>query len=93
MTQKEYHQQINNRFYSFVESNFPEYQMNYEMGGRIYLIPEGQKDSIEYHQSRHELVCLNWANEKIKNDLEQMERYINMVIIPNVNRLKNELVF
>ena len=44
MTQKEYHQQINNRFYSFVESNFPEYQMNYEMGGKIDLTPEGQKD-------------------------------------------------
>jgi hypothetical protein len=93
MMQNEFQQQVNNRFYSFIESNFPEYQINDERGDVMYFRPEGQKDSIEYNQLKHELNCLNWSNEKIKNDLEQMEQYLNMVIIPNVNRLKMDLAF
>jgi hypothetical protein len=94
MTQKEYHQQINERFYGFVESNFPEYDMYDEMGGRMNLMADGKGDnSIEYHQSRHELTSLNWASEKTKSDLFEMEMYLNRVIIPNVNRLKEDLVF
>ena len=94
MTQKEYHQQINDHFYGFVESNFPEYDMYDEMGGRMNLMADGKEDnSIEYHQSRHELTSLNWASEKTKSDLFEMEMYLNRVIIPNVNRLKEDLVF
>jgi hypothetical protein len=36
---------------------------------------------------------LNWASEKTKSDLFEMEMYLNRVIIPNVNRLKEDLVF
>jgi hypothetical protein len=94
MTQKEYHQQINERFYGFVESNFPEYDMYDEMGGRMNLMADGKGDnSIEYHQSRHELTSLNWVSEKTKSDLFEMEMYLNRVIIPNVNRLKEDLAF
>ncbi len=94
MSQKEYHKQINERFYSFIESNFPEYEMYDEMGGRINLMADGKADnSIEYHQSRHELISLNWASEKTKSDLFEMEQYLYRVIIPNVDRLNKDLAF
>jgi hypothetical protein len=94
MSQKEYHKQINERFYSFIESNFPEYEMYDEMGGRIRLMADGKTDnSIEYHQSRHELISLKWASEKIKSDLFEMEQYLYRVIIPNVDRLNKDLAF
>jgi len=55
---------------------------------------DGKGDnSIEYHQSRHELISLNWASEKTKSDLFEMEQYLHRVIIPNVNRLQEDLAF
>jgi hypothetical protein len=94
MTKKQIQQEINSRFYSFIESNFPEYEMYDEMGGRMNLMANGKGDnSIEYHQSRHELISLNWASEKTKSDLFEMEQYLHRVIIPNVNRLQEDLAF
>ena len=48
MTKKQIQQEINSRFYSFIESNFPEYEMYDEMGGRMNLMADGKRDnSIE----------------------------------------------
>jgi len=85
MTQKEYHRQINSRFYAYVEENFPQYEIYHSEGyGRVYLIPKDKKtdNSIHYHQSRHDLCCWNYANESTKKDMKKMENYINNNIIP-----------
>ena len=95
MTQKEYHRQINSRFYAYVEENFPQYEIDDSEGyGRIYLIPKAESrrndDSIEYHQSRHDLCCFNMASESTKRDMEKMENYLNNNIISFVNLLKKD---
>lgn len=90
MTKKEYHKQINKRFYTYVEENFPQYEIDPSEGyGRIYLVPERKDDAILYHQSEHTLCQLNWASEESKNDMKIMEDYINNNIIPFVNTILN----
>ena len=86
MTKKEYHKQINKRFYEYVNQHFPNYELDFNEGyGYVYLICENKNDLIEYHQSRHDLCILNYATDKAKQDMLQMERYINENIIPYVN--------
>jgi hypothetical protein len=91
MTKKQYHQSINKEFYSYVETNFPEYQIDHSEGyGRIYLIPvneNGVDGVIEYHQSEHTLCCFNWSHQKTKNDIEKMTQFIENQIIPKVDKL------
>ena len=93
MTQKEFHRQVNARFYAYVEENFPQYEIDHSEGfGRIYLIPKhGYGDSIEYHQSRHELCCMNNASESTKEDMFTMEKYINNNIIPFLKLVEKDL--
>jgi hypothetical protein len=82
MTKREQHQHINKLFYNYVEQNFPEYTISFdEGGGRVYLIPKSNKanDSIEYHQSRHDVCCANWASSKTKTDTIAMEKYLNKI--------------
>ena len=82
MTKREQHQHINKLFYNYVEQNFPEYTISFdEGGGRVYLIPKSNKanDSIEYHQSRHDVCCANWASSKTKTDIIAMEKYLNKI--------------
>jgi len=89
MTKTEIKRQINKRFYQYIENNFPEYDIDHNEGyGRIYLIPkEGDNrgdNSIEYHQSRHELVCFSYASKKTHEDVAKMQSYISNNIIPFV---------
>jgi hypothetical protein len=90
-TKKDYHKNINKRFYNFVETNFPEYEIDSnEGGGRIYLIPkdgDGANNSIEYHQSHHDVICFKHASPKTHGDVDKMEKYINNSIIPYVKIL------
>jgi hypothetical protein len=82
MTKREQHQHINKLFYNYVKQNFPEYTISFdEGGGRVYLIPKSNKanDSIEYHQSRHDVCCANWASNKTKTDTIAMEKYLNKI--------------
>ena len=82
MTKREQHQHINKLFYNYVKQNFPEYTISFdEGGGRVYLIPNSNKanDSIEYHQSRHDVCCANWASSKTKTDTIAMEKYLNKI--------------
>ena len=93
MNKTETKRQINKRFYQYVEDNFPEYDIDAGEGyGRIYLIPKDNNvdkscDSIEYHQSRHELVCFNNASKKTHEDVAKMQSYISNNIIPFVTLL------
>jgi len=89
MLKKEYHKQINKRFYTFVENEFPQYEIdNNEGGGRVYLIPKNQvnaDNSIMYHQSEHYVEIFNFASEQAKQDCLRMQDYIVNNIIPFVN--------
>ena len=82
MTKREQHQHINRLFYNYVEQHFPEYTISFDEGyGRVYLIPKSNQanDSIEYHQSRHDVCCDNWASSKTKTDIITMEKYLNKI--------------
>jgi hypothetical protein len=86
MTKREQHQHINKLFYNYVKQNFPEYTISFdEGGGRVYLIPKTDKanDSIEYHQSKHNVCCANWASSKTKTDTIAMEKYLNKITSSN----------
>lgn len=91
MNKTEVKRQINKRFYQYINDNFPEYDIDPSEGyGRVYLVPmEGNKgdDSIEYHQSNHEVICLNNASKKTHEDVAKMQSYISNNIIPFVTLL------
>jgi hypothetical protein len=90
MNKTQMKKEINSRFYSYIENNFPQYELDFDQGGgRVYLVPTNSTSSldgsIEYHQSYHDLVCFNWASEETKEDVNTMQAYINNNIIPFVN--------
>jgi hypothetical protein len=90
MNKTQMKKEINSRFYSYIENNFPQYELDFDQGGgRIYLVPTNSTSSsdgsIEYHQSYHDLVCFNWASEETKKDVITMQAYINNNIVPFVN--------
>jgi hypothetical protein len=90
MNKTEIKRQINSRFYQYVNDNFPEYEIDAGEGyGRVYLVPkEGDSrndNSIEYHQSRYDLVCLNCASKKTHEDVAKMQSYVSNNIIPFIN--------
>lgn len=85
MNKTEIKREINRRFYIYVETNFPQYELDFnEGGGRVSLIPqEGtNNDFIEYHQSYHEVICLNNASKQTHEDVAQMQLYLDNNIIP-----------
>jgi hypothetical protein len=52
-TQKK--KEINSKFYTYIETNFPQYELDFDQGGgRVYLVhtnsTSSSDDSIEYHQ-------------------------------------------
>ena len=81
MTKKEMHQEINKRFFKFVESHYPEYDIcDYGDGGRVILdYYTGSDNTIEYHLSRHTLDCYNFACEKTKEDMKEMEAFLELL--------------
>ena len=86
MTKREQQQYINKLFYQYVEQHFPEYTISFDEGyGRVYLLPKSNKanDSIEYHQSKHEVCCANWASSKTKADTITMEQYLDQITSRN----------
>ena len=83
MTKKEMHKEINRRFYDYLNENFAEYTIDSGEGyGRIYLIPKSGNinNAIEYHQSRHDICCVNWSEDKTKKDVETMELFLNDIL-------------
>jgi hypothetical protein len=92
MTKTEIKRQVNSRFYQYVTENFPQYELDFDQGGgRVYLVhtsgTNSSDNSIEYHQSYHDLVCFNWASEETKQDINIMQTFINNNIIPSVNTI------
>jgi hypothetical protein len=88
MTKKEIRRQINERFYLYVEGNFPQYNIDHnEGGGRVYLIHKDMNDSIEYTQSDHTVCQFSYASSESKKDCNQMEKYLKEIIIPYVEWL------
>lgn len=89
MNKTEIKREINRRFYAYVENNFPQYDLDFEGNGRVSLTPKEGEDrgtnSIEYHQSFYEVVCLNWASKQTQEDTATMQLYIDNNIIPFVN--------
>jgi hypothetical protein len=82
--------EINRRFYIYVETNFPQYELEFDNGcGRVSLVPKEGEDrgtnSIDYHQSDYSVVCLNFASKETKENTLAMQTYINNNIIPFVN--------
>jgi hypothetical protein len=94
MNKTQKRKQINSRFYTYVEDNFPQYTLDFDNGyGRVYLVHTqhtcSSDTSIEYHQSYHDLVCFNHAPETTKQDVSTMQTYINNNIIPLVDTVIN----
>jgi hypothetical protein len=89
MTKRQMHQEINKKFYEFVEANYPHYTIDdNEGGGRIYLISERDDDdfrkydSIEYHQSRHTVCGYNDNSERGLDDEYEMREFLEK-LVPN----------
>lgn len=89
MNKTETKKEINRRFYIYVETNFPQYDLDFDGNGRVSLTPKEGEDrgtnSIEYHQSFHEVMCLNWASKQTQEDTNTIQLYIDNNIIPFVN--------
>jgi hypothetical protein len=89
MNKTQQKKEINSKFYTYVETHFPQYELDFDQGGgRVYLVhtsgTSSSDNSIEYHQSYHDLVCFNWASEETKKDVSVMQTYINTDIIPSI---------
>lgn len=91
MNKTERKKQINSRFYAYVESNFPQYTLDFGEGyGRVYLIPtklSPSSNSIMYHQSEHYVLSLTYAEPEVHRDVEVMQKYITHNIIPFVDNV------
>jgi hypothetical protein len=89
MNKTEIKREINRRFYVYVETNFPQYELLFDGDGRVSLVPkEGEKrgiNSIDYYQSDYSVICLNFASKETKENTFAMQTYINNNIIPFVN--------
>lgn len=85
MTRKQFHTAINKDVYEYMNQHHPDFIIgDSEEGGRIYFRDSTSssqlKDSIEYHQSRHELCTLNWASDKVKAVEQELKSWINALI-------------
>lgn len=90
MNKTETKREINRRFYVYVETNFPLYELEFDSGyGRVSLVPKEGEDrstnSIDYHQSDYSVMCSNFASKETKENTFEMQTYINNNIIPFVN--------
>lgn len=84
MTKKQIHQEINRRFYEHVNEKYPQLDIDDSEGyGRIYLVFKDKKlngyDSIEYHQSRHDI---NYAfcEDKTIQIANELELFLNELL-------------
>lgn len=82
MTKKQKNSEIINRFLTFVEDSFPQYEISDDSGdGRIqlYLFGGTSDDTIEFHRSRFTLDIFNWASPEIKADCSEMEEMLEII--------------
>ena len=85
MTKTQIKKAINKDVYTYVTERFPEFIIDDSEGyGRIYFVDSTSSnpadDSIQYHQSRHEVCTLNWASERVKDVEHELESWINALL-------------
>jgi hypothetical protein len=83
MTKKEIQRTIIKRFLTFVNTTFPNYELDdYGDGGRITFFPiNGTSDDIiEFQRSRLDLCVLNCASDQSKQDCKEMEDMLEIII-------------
>ena len=71
--------------YEYMNKHYPEFDIDFnEDGGRVIFVDTTSSkpwdDSIEYHQSRHDLCTLNGASDKVKAIEQELESWINALI-------------
>jgi hypothetical protein len=83
MTKKEIQKTIIKRFLTFVNTTFPNYELDdCGDGGRITFFPiNGTSDDIiEFQRSRLDLCVLNCASAQAKQDCKEMEGMLEIII-------------
>jgi hypothetical protein len=81
MNKTEKRKEITKRFLTYVEEQFPQYEICDDGdGGRMYFYPESgnSDDSIEYHRSNG-LCTFNWACEQSKQDCLVMDQKLDEI--------------
>jgi len=78
MTVKEKRKAINREVYKYLDDNGFTYE--YEDGGRVSIWKDDVVDSFDYHLSRHDVCCLNWSSDEIKDEVEKLEEFIKDTI-------------
>jgi len=58
------HEEINERFYKLVEESFPHYELNFEVNGEVYLLPNKPHDYIVYYKGKHYVEANGWNIKK-----------------------------
>jgi adenosyl cobinamide kinase/adenosyl cobinamide phosphate guanylyltransferase len=87
MTKKEIRSQINKAVYEFAEKMG--YKVSDDADGS-YVTFRKQDDNnadntIDYHRSRHDAICLNWADAETKADTEAINMHAaNMCLMFNI---------
>jgi hypothetical protein len=80
-TKKEIQQLINKAVYEHVNQHYPNFDIDDSEGyGRIYIRSRNVsnwKNTIEYHQSRHEFSIDNEASYIIKTMVKELERVVD----------------
>jgi hypothetical protein len=83
MTKKEIQKTIIKRFLTFVNTTFPNYELDdCGDGGRITFFPiNGTSDDIiDFQRSRLDLCILNCASAQAKQDCKAMEDMLEIII-------------
>ena len=83
MTKTQKQKEVIKRFLTFVDTTFPDYELDdYGDGGRITFFPiNGTSDDIiEFQRSRLDLCVLNWASDQAKQDCKVMEDMLEIII-------------
>jgi hypothetical protein len=83
MTKTQKQKEIIKRFLTFVDTTFPDYELDdCGDGGRITFFPiNGTSDDIiEFQRSRLDLCVLNWASDQSKQDCKVMEDMLEIII-------------
>jgi hypothetical protein len=83
MTKTQKQKEIIKRFLTFVDTTFPDYELDdCGDGGRITFFPiNGTSDDIiEFQRSRLDLCVLNCASAQAKQDCKEMEDMLEIII-------------
>jgi hypothetical protein len=83
MTKTQKQKEIIKRFLTFVDTTFPDYELDdCGDGGRITFFPINgtSDDAIDFQRSRLDLCVLNCASAQSKQDCKTMEDMLEIII-------------